>query len=203
MFKKIMTALLGINLMSIGLNIVLDINWGVGPFDSMTLLVQKIFNITNFSNASLLLHMFFAVILLLLIKVLNIQIRDLILSCLSIFVITRFVWFYGLIINISSNSLMLFISGFLILNLGLYFISISNILIAPYDKFIVEVAEYTQKDLGLIRLIGDVSLLTVVIVLNLLEVTDVVISVGTIFITIGTGLNITLYEKIFERLKLS
>lgn len=197
MFKRILVALIGINLMSLGLNIVLDINWGVGPFDSMTLLMQQIFKIDNFSNASFMLHMVFAVVLLIMLKIFKLNILDLVISCLSIFLITRFVGLYDMVINIHSNSIILFVIAFLTLNLGLYFIAISNLLIAPYDKFIVEIAKYKDLDLGIIRLSGDMGLLLIVIILNLLGLTNVVISFGTIFITIGTGLNISLYKKIF------
>lgn len=199
MFKRIILALLGINLMSLGLNVILDINWGVGPFDSMTLLLQQLFKINNFSNASLSLHLIFAVVLLFLIKRFNIKIRDLIISCLSIFLITRFVGLYDILINIQSTNVVIFCIAFLVLNLGLYFISISNLLIAPYDKFIVELSQYKKLDLGIVRLIGDGSLLLIVVILNLVGLTNVVISFGTIFITIGTGLNISLYKKMFNK----
>lgn len=196
MFKRLITAVLGINLMSLGLNIVLDINWGVGPFDSMTLLVQELFKLEEFANASLALHMFFAVILVICIKVLKIKIADIIISCLSIFVITRVVGLYGNFIDIQSNNIVLFVVAFLTLNLGLYLISISNLIIAPYDKFVVEFASLKNIELGRIRLICDGLLLAVVILLNVANIANVVISFGTVFITIGTGFNISLYTKL-------
>lgn len=198
MFKKIIVALIGINLMSIGLNIVLNINIGVGPFDSATMLIQDLCSLEKFSNASFMLHMLFAIALISLHKLFNLKVIEIVFSCVSILIITRFVGVYETLIDFNSANLFLFVIGFLVLNLGLYLISISNIIIAPYDKFVVQLASIKNIELGRVRLLCDATLIIIVILLNAFNLSNVVISFGTLFITVGTGFNISLYNKLLK-----
>lgn len=202
MIKRLIIALIGIVLMSIGVNALLTLNIGMGPVDTFTLLVQKITKLNEFGNASLLFHMLFAIVLLLLSKKLNVKIRDIIISILSIFFITRVVNMFSFIQINEMNSLAFAISfllSFLILNLGLYLIAKSNIIIAPYDKFVKELANTLDIRIGTNRVLCDSILFGIILIVKFTTTIAIVISWGTVIVTFFTGLNIRLYEKLFDK----
>lgn len=202
MIKRLIIALIGIVLMSIGVNALLTLNIGMGPVDTFTLLVQKITKLNEFGNASLLFHMLFAIVLLLLSKKLNVKIRDIIISILSIFFITRVVNMFSFIQINEMNSLAFAISfllSFLILNLGLYLIAKSNIIIAPYDKFVKELANTLDIKIGTNRVLCDSVLFGIILIVKFTTTIAIVISWGTVIVTFFTGLNIRLYEKLFDK----
>lgn len=202
MIKRVFVALFGIILMSIGVNVLLALNIGMGPVDTFTLLLQNIANLNEFGNASLLFHMLFAIILVIMSKYLKVKFIDIGISVISIFFITRIVNLFGFI-QIGDLGLGLFIisflAGFLILNLGLYFIAKSNIIIAPYDKFVKELANTFKLKIGTNRVICDSVLFIVIVICKLTLSVAVVISWGTVIVTLFTGLNIRLYEKVLDR----
>lgn len=202
MTKRLIIALVGIILMSIGVNALLTLNIGMGPVDTFTLLVQKVTNLSAFGNASLLFHMLFAIILLVLNKKLNIKIVDILISILSIFFITRVVNVFSFIQIKEMNSIVFLISfliSFLILNLGLYLIAKSNIIIAPYDKFVKELANTLDIKIGTNRVICDSILFFLITIVKFTTSIAIVISWGTVVVTFFTGLNIRLYENLFDK----
>ncbi|WOO88151.1 hypothetical protein RZE82_04285 [Mollicutes bacterium LVI A0039] len=202
--KRVLIAFLGINLLSIGLMYILAIDFGVGPFDSLTLALQGLLGIDKFSNASFALHGLFFILLLFLVRGFKIRYRDVIISLFSIFIVTRIISIYEEIIKFDPSEfstiivVIVFIVAFLTLNLGLYFMAISNIIIPPYDKFVVEFSKYKNIELGKSRLIADALVITLVIALNVIGIVSVTVSIGTIIITLFTGLNITLYNKLIS-----
>lgn len=202
MIKRILVALLGIVLMSIGVNVLLTLNIGMGPVDTFTLLLQNLANVSEFGNASLMFHMIFAVALLVMNKYLKVKLIDIGISIASIFLITRIVNLFGFIefSELSGGLFVIsFLLGFLVLNLGLYFIAKSNIIIAPYDKFVKELANALNLKIGTNRVICDSVLFAVIVVCKLTVNIAVVISWGTVIVTFFTGLNIRLYEKILDQ----
>lgn len=202
MIKRVFVALFGIILMSIGVNALLVLNIGMGPVDTFTLLLQNFANLSEFGNASLLFHMLFAIVLVLTNKYLKVKLMDIGISVISIFFITRVVNLFGFI-EIGDVGIGLFIIsfllGFLILNFGLYFIAKSNIIIAPYDKFVKELANAFHLKIGTNRVICDSLLFIVIVICKLTLSVDVVISLGTVIVTFFTGLNIRLYEKLLDQ----
>ncbi len=200
MYKRIIYMLLGINIFALNLNLLKSFDLGMGSFDTMTMYIQQLLNIKLFGNASFLLHMFFAITLIILSKKYELKYKTIILSIISIFLLTRVVNIYSLLNIKLTKNLINFIIVFLLLNLGLYFIMKSNMIIAPFDKFIVETAKYKKVLLSNIRLKGDISLLIIVIIGVLLTPIKVPITIFTFIITFLTGANIYLYEMLFNKL---
>ncbi len=190
---------LGINLYAIMINFLKDLNLGMGSFDSVTLEIQKIFHITEFGNASFILHFIFFIALIILHKKYKIKIKFLAISILSIFFLTRIVNLYGLLGIHFEPTIFNSIWIILLLNLGLYLIASTNLIIAPFDKFVVESSNYSNIALGKVRLIADCALLILTVVINIFLVDKISISLYTVIITFATGINIHLYDIAFKR----
>lgn len=201
--QKIIESLIGINLLSFGIAIILRLNVGMDPFDSFSYLIGNIFKIDQFGNAILITHLMFFIILYILIPKTKEQIIDSLISIGAIFIITRFINIYELLINFEVNQIaykiMLFIPGFLITNLGLYYIAMLDFIIPPYDKLVVLLAHKFNLKIGTMRLICDSLIFVTIVIAFLLNRQLVTISFGTIIFALGTGPNIRIYEKLFER----
>lgn len=193
---KYIRLFIGVNLYAAAINFLQSLNLGMGSFDSLTLQLQQILGIDQFGNASLLIHFFFFVILLIVAKTYSVQYKMICLSIFSIFILTRFINFYSMF-NVSFEPT-IFNSVWIImlLNLGLYLIASTNIIIAPFDKFVVETSKYMQIKLGTSRFACDVLLLLLVLIINLLLESPIPITLYTLVITFATGLNIGLYQHL-------
>ena len=203
MNKRIIHSIVGIILLAVGLNILLLTNVGYGPFDSLTYALQSALNIDEFGNASFLLHLLFALLLLTYNFFKKKHLIPVFISILSIFILTRVVNFFSFLTEFTltglSEVLGFFLLGFLLLCLGLLFISKSNLIIPPFDKTIVEAAKIGKINLGTMRIGFDVFLLTLTIILKVLLEIDVVISLGTLFLTVGTGFTMKYLEQLIEK----
>lgn len=126
-------------------------------------------------------------------------------SLVSISIITRVINFYEHLIYFEVDSLiasiLLFTFGFMTINFGLYLIANVNFIIPPYDKFVVELADKQGKNIGTMRLVCDLIVFIVIIAGYLIDKRLVTISIGTFIFACGTGLNISLYERIFNSKK--
>lgn len=199
--KRLILSFLGINIMALALNGIISFDVGVGPFDSMTQVFQIVFSIEKFGNASFLLHFLFAIFLVLLSFKFNIDKKSILISIGTIFITSRIINFYSWIIpyeNIQFTYIN-FIIFFMILNFGLYLIASTNLVIAPYDKTVVEISNWLIQDLGKVRLYTDMSLLMLVVLAKIVLKIKVSITIGTLFISFATGLNIMLYENIIVK----
>lgn len=148
-----MMASIGVIIFAININILQNFNLGMGPFDTMTLIIMDITNITQFGNASFLLHFVFFIILLIFSKQLNVSLVENLVSLGSIFLISRVVNIFALdIFNIEFSELA-FIINFLLFNFGLFLMAKSNCVIAPFDKAIVEFSQLSRIELGLLELV--------------------------------------------------
>lgn len=198
----IIRLLIGINLYALTINLLQGLDLGMGSFDSLTLELQSIFGITEFGNASFLLHFIFFIVLTLLCKKYKLNIKYLIISIFSVFLLTRVVNIYSMFeLSVNAN-LLNSILVILVLNLGLYFIASTNLIIAPFDKFVVETSIHTKIALGKMRLITDISLLVAVVLINFVIVDKINITLFTIIITFATGLNIHAYDVVFTKFNL-
>lgn len=191
---KYIRLFIGVNLYAVAINFLQSLNLGMGSFDSLTLQVQQMLGINQFGNSSFLIHFFFFVILLIVAKLYNVQYKMIFLSIFSIFILTRFINFYSMF-NVSFEPT-IFNSVWIImfLNLGLYLIASTNIIIAPFDKFVVETSNYKQIKLGTSRFSCDILLLALVFIINILLESPIPITLYTLVITFATGLNIGLYQ---------
>ncbi len=198
LMKNLFFGLIGMIILSIGLNMILIANIGAGPFDTFVMANQGILGIDSFANASFLFHVIFVVIMLVFRNFFNTELKPALISVLSIFVITRFIALFDTILytlNFDTlNLILLLIGGFLLFSFGIYILSISNLIIAPYDKFVVEFASSINLSLGTFRVIWDVTMLVLAFIISTITDAGVVFSVGTILITVGTGSCIRMFE---------
>lgn len=193
--------ILGATLYALGINQLQILNYGMGSFDSLTLQITKLSPIEQFGNASFLIHFTFFIILLLLIKKYQLDIRMIILSVLSIFLLTRLVNVFSHLTYYPKQNLIVFILTFLILNMGLFLLAKSNFIIAPFDKFLVETSNHFNINFGIVRFTADVLLLVLVLAINTLTGGVVPITLFTLIITFLTGLNIGVYELAYNKVK--
>lgn len=197
--RRFIRLILGINIYAITINLLQNLNLGLGSFDSLTQEVQNMMGLTEFGNASFILHFLFFLLLILLAKVYDIEYKYILLSLGSIFILTRFVNFYSLFYFNVNQSLMSITLIILVLNAGLYLIASTNLIIAPFDKFVVESSKFFKLSLGTSRVLCDLSLLIIVIVINALLTTKIEITLFTFLITFGTGINMGIYEFIEKK----
>ncbi len=199
--KQIILVVIGACLYALGINQLQVLSYGLGPFDTLTLQLTKITYINQFGNASFLIHLTFFIILCLLVKRYNLNYKLVGLSIISIFILTRIINLFSNLYYYPNKNIIVFIITFLILNLGLYFLAKSNLIIAPFDKFLVETSNFLQINFGIVRFAGDILILLIVIIINQIYNQIVPITFFTIIITVLTGLNITMYEMIITKFK--
>lgn len=201
--KTYLKLFFGINLLSLGIIIVLRVNVGMDPFDSLSYLIGNILNLDLLGNAILITHFIFFLLLLTIVPFNKKKLVECGISLVSISIITRVINFYENLIYFEPQSLLqsaiLFIIGFMTINYGLYLIANVNFIIPPYDKFVVELAEKKNINIGSMRLICDIIVFIVIITGYLIDKSSVTLSIGTVIFAIGTGPNISLYEKMFSK----
>lgn len=198
-YKQISMVLIGSFFYGLGINKLQIMNYGMGSFDTLTLQLVRLSPIKQFGNASFLIHFIFFLMLLLLMKKYELKREMIVLSLFSIFILTRVVNVMGYIMYPQTKSIFSFIITFLILNLGLFLLAKSNLIIAPFDKFLVETANYFKFNFGLIRIIADFSLLLLTYTINWLTNDIVPITIFTLVITFFTGINMSMYELICQK----
>lgn len=199
---RILYAVVGAILLSAGLQVTIGIDWGVSMFDTATLAMQNITGV-NFGNAAVLLHTIFLIILIVGMRKLQSKWSELALSALSIFVLTRVINAFSFIADAAHFSsffvtLIVFIISVFVFCIGIYFMSKSNLFIAPYDRFCLQLSWATGKELGTARLMSDVTLFVITIVLNIIFDLGVTVSIGTAYIIFTSGLQVNLAHKIFK-----
>lgn len=201
MKNKIIIVFIGAILYALGINQLQILNYGMGSFDSLTLQIASLSPVKQFGNASFLIHFTFFIILLLLIKKYKLDIKMVVLSILSIFILTRLVNLFSHITYYPKQNIIEFIITFLILNMGLFLLAKSNLIIAPFDKFLVETSNHFKINFGIIRFAADVIILIIVVLVNLLAGNVVPVTLFTLIITFLTGVNIGLYELAYNRIR--
>ncbi len=202
--KNLIYGLVGMIILSIGLNMILIANIGTGPFDTFVIANQSALGIDSFANASFLFHVIFVLIMLIFKNFFKTEVKPALISVLSIFVITRFIAWFDVILKAlgfeTFNLVFLMAIGFILFSLGIYILSVSNVIIAPYDKFVVQFAAALNINLGTFRVIWDVTMLVLAFIISTITDAGVVFSIGTIIITVGTGSCIRLFEMIHQKI---
>lgn len=202
---RILYAVVGAILLSAGLQVTIGIDWGVSMFDTATLAMAKITGV-NFGNAAVLLHTIFLIILIVGMKKLQSKWSEIALSALSIFILTRVINVFAFIATtvhaVQFDSffikLIVFVISVFVFCVGIYFMSKSNLFIAPYDRFCLQLSWATGKELGTARLMSDVTLFVITIILNIIFNLGVTVSIGTAYIIFTSGLQVNLAHKIFK-----
>ncbi|MFV0246739.1 MAG: DUF6198 family protein, partial [Mycoplasmatales bacterium] len=150
MIKKLIISGIGMICLAFGLNIILLVNLGASPFDTLTYDVIQLFNINKFGNAAMVLHSIVLLILIILFIKYKKNLTPLLISLISVFITTRFINIFSFVLdwNYTFNIYVMFIIGFLLYTFGIYLMSKSNIIITPSDKFSVELASIINKAIG-------------------------------------------------------
>lgn len=200
--SRIIFAILGMVLLSIGLNIVLGIDWGMSTFDTATLVAQELFKVNNFGNAALICHAIYCILLVIFMKKLQSSFLQIGTSIISIFILTRVINVFAFLENAHFNTfaanLVLFVVFVMIINIGIYFMSMSHLITAPYDRFCLQVSESMNIELGRSRLINDVILFVISLLFVLIFKLPVTIALGTLYIVFLSGPMVTIAGKIFK-----
>ncbi len=198
--NKFIRLFIGVNIYALTINLLQGLNLGMGSFDSLTQEIQNVFGLSEFGNASFMLHFIFFILLLCLANKYRIKKKMIFLSIFSILILTRVVNLYSLFNFNLEKTVVSAISVILTLNIGLYLIASTNLIIAPFDKFVVETSNYFKISLGKSRVVCDVTLLIIVILINSILTNKIEITLFTFVITFGTGLNIGMYEYIDKKI---
>lgn len=199
---RVLYAVVGAILLSAGLQVTIGIDWGVSMFDTATLAMSNITGV-NFGNAAVLLHTIFLIILIVGMRKLQSKWSELALSALSIFVLTRVINAFAFIAEMAQFDsifikLIVFVISVFVFCIGIYFMSKSNLFIAPYDRFCLQLSWATGKELGTARLMSDITLFVITIILNIIFDLGVTVSIGTAYIIFTSGLQVNLVHKIFK-----
>ncbi len=199
---RIIYAAVGAVLLSIGLNVTIGIDWGVSMFDTSTLAMQNLTGV-NFGNAAVLLHLIFLALMIIFMKKLESKWSELGISLISIFVLTRIINIFGFIANKTNIEnfvieLIVFLVSVFVFNLGIYFMSKSNLFIAPYDRFVLQLSWALDRELGTARLVSDITLFVITIILNFIFGLGVTISLGTAYIIFTSGFQINLIGRVLK-----
>ncbi len=200
--KRILFAVIGVFLLAIGLQFTIGIEWGVSMFDTSTLVVERLTGL-NFGNAAVVLHTFYLALLIIFMKKLQSKWVELGLSLVSIFLLTRVINAFSFIAKMSNYesfiiTLIVFVISVFVFNIGIYFMSKSNLFISPYDRFVLQLSWALNSELGISRLISDVSLFTLTLIINIIFSLGVTVSIGTAYIIFTSGFQLLLIEKIFK-----
>lgn len=200
--KQLLLAALGMILVAAGVNLIIGVGWGMATFDTAAMTVQKLLNLELYGDAAFILNMVFALILIIFKKKLLVNWSDLITAFIAVFLLTRTINLLVFITQFTYSSTFTTLIGFfisvIIVNLGIYFMSVSNLVATPYDRFVIQLSEATHKELGKARLNSDIVLFIIAFALIFFLKLDVPVSIATIYIVVASGPIITLTGKIFK-----
>lgn len=199
---RVWLAVIGTIILSVSINFIIGINWGMATFDTACLTTQYLFNIDQFGDAVLITHVFFIVLLLLFMKKFETTWKQMGIAVISILIVSRVINMFGFLIDIEySNNIIKFIV-FLInvgtVNLAIYLMANSQLVATPYDRFVIQFASSTDRDLGRARLIVDVITFIVAFGLIFIFKLPVPITIATLFIVLASGPIITFWGKVFK-----
>lgn len=196
MVRKIIVALIGIIIYAFGLDLMVMTNLGVGPFDSFCLAIASLLN-TSLGNAELLVHSIFIVILLIFANRWQVTKQSIIYSFLSIFLISRVIDIMTSTAQIFSgvNVYLDFLIGFFLFTLGIAIYFQVDIIIAPGDKLVVELARVLKRRDGTGKFIFDMIFGVVSFILISGLNLDIALSFTTLFIIVATGPLINFYDQ--------
>lgn len=202
LIKRIIISFIGINILALGMAFLMAVEFALDSFDSLAYFIQQAFGISSLGNAIFVLHVGFWLILILALREKG-AITENIISIASVFLITRIIDLYINHFQIAISNLMvailIFGIGFLIVNFGLYLIAITDLFIPPYDKLVVHLSQKLKFEIGKMRQITDISIIVFLFVMSLITNNLVLLSIGTVFFGFGTGQNIKMYERLFNK----
>lgn len=199
---RVWLAIIGTIILSVSINFIIGINWGMATFDTACLTTQYLFNIEQFGDAVLLTHVLFIILLLLFMKKFETTWKQMGIAVISILIVSRVINMFGFLIDIEYTNNFIKLIVFLInvgtVNLAIYLMATSQLVATPYDRFVIQFAASTDRDLGRARLIVDVLTFIVAFGLIVIFKLPVPITFATLFIVLASGPIITFWGKVFK-----
>lgn len=195
-------AIIGTILLAISINIIIGINWGMSTYDTTCLTTQYLLHMTKYGNAVLVTHLVFLVLLIIFMKKLQSDWKQILIAIISILIVSRVINFFGFFIDINYPNTIIKFIVFMIsvvtVNLAIYLMAKSQLVATPYDRFVIQFAASTDRDLGRARLIVDVITFIAAFALIVIFKLPVPISIATLFIVLASGPIITFWGKVFK-----
>lgn len=199
---RIGLAVIGTIILAISINFIIGINWGMSTYDTACLTTQYLLGLEQYGDAVLVTHLVFLVLLLIFMKKLQSDWKQIGIAIISILIVSRVINMFGFLIDIEYAStaitFIVFMINVITVNLAIYLMAKSRLVATPYDRFVIQFASSTNRDLGRGRLIVDV--ITFIFAFALINIFDlpVPITIATLFIVLVSGPIITFWGKIFK-----
>lgn len=204
LIKKATLAFIGMVLIGIAVGIQIPIDMGLASFDTLTIVVQEIFEINNFGNAAFLIHAFIALVMGSYFFKEKKPLYPIVVSMISIFILTRIINAFSFISEfeiIYVSPLASFIVSIIIVSLGVYIMGKANLIIPPYDKVPVEISNTTKFEVGKVRLVLDTIILIISLIFGTLTNSLPSITLGTFLLTFGLGFFMYVFDMIYQKVK--
>lgn len=202
LIKNIYLATLGTFLLSISINFILSVNWGMSTFDTTCLTVQHLFSFIKYGDAVFFTHMVFLLLLIFFKTKMQTTWKQIILAVISIYIVSRVINIFTFISYIQySNSIVMFLifmASVFIVNLGILLMANSGLIATPYDRFVIQYSEITYRTLGSARLIVDLFTFGITLIIIITTNLNIPISIATFFIVFASGPIISFWGRVLK-----
>ncbi len=198
MFKRYLISFIGIIVYALAINNLLALNFGERPQDLLIIFFENLFNYHNYANVYFVVELFFLLLLIIFMRKLKSNWHEIIISFISIIALSRLISFLSPY-TFDIHGVLAFIAIMLFVNLGLSLIAVGNMIITPLDKFLLHISMNIRLSYGLTRLVFDLTIFTLVIILNILIFEVSVLNLASLIIIFTSGPIIHLYEVIFNK----
>ena len=200
--KKFLIYILGMGVLGLGLSLSTKLSLGTSALVALPFSISKVYNL-NFGNITLIYYIVFIIIQIIMhiiMKKYKSIIGDLLQIIVSL-ILTRYLNLLGSLIpmldkfNIYIRILLYFIPIILI-GVGVSLSVKTKYSPNPTNGFIKTAAEFTKKDLGLIKNITDISLVVITCVFSYVTCHKIIgVGIGTIMSMLGVGRVIYYFNK--------
>lgn len=199
---RIGLAVVGTLLLAISINFIIGINWGMSTYDTACLTTQYLLDMDQYGDAVLVTHAVFLVLIVIFLKKLQSDWKQVLIAIVSILVVSRVINMFGFLIDVEYASFaikfIVFMINVFVVNLAIYLMANSQLVATPYDRFVIQLSAVTGRDLGNARLIVDVITFIIAFVIIIIADLPVPISFATLFIVVASGPIITMWGKILK-----
>lgn len=199
---RIGLAIVGTLLLAISINFIIGINWGMSTYDTACLTTQYLLNMDQYGDAVLLTHAVFLVLIVIFLKKLQSDWKQVLTAIISILVVSRVINMFGFLIDVEYSSFaikfIVFMINVFVVNLAIYLMANSQLVATPYDRFVIQLSAVSGRDLGNARLIVDVITFIIAFAIIIIADLPVPISFATLFIVVASGPIITMWGKILK-----
>ena len=211
--KELIIYILGMSILGLGLTLCTKFNLGTSALVALPYAVSNIYNL-NFGNITLIYYIIFIivqVILHIIMKKYTSIIGDISQIIISV-ILTRYLNLLNNIIPMSSElniilRIILYIIPIIFIGVGISLAVKTKYPPNPTNGLIKTLAEFTKKEVGLIKNITDITLVVITIIFSLLASNKLIgVGIGTVMAMLGVGrvihyFDLTIGEKVDRFLK--